>query len=109
MNESFHPMQCKVDLKGSGTMEERGDALEEGGYGDDLSESAEFEELEDAPKLLVKIYEDNGWELPPDLAAAFIPTDEKIEAAKNAWFEANPQIRQQSEATTGVVSGIHFE
>ncbi|CAA7271459.1 unnamed protein product [Cyclocybe aegerita] len=104
-----HPKQYKVPLKGSGTLEEQGDVVEEGGYGDNVSESAEFEELGDGPRLLVKIYEDNGWELPPDLAAAFIPRDEKIEAAKLAWFEANPQICQRSEATTGVASEIPFE
>ncbi|KAJ3513487.1 hypothetical protein NLJ89_g2920 [Agrocybe chaxingu] len=123
-NELPHPRQTKVALKGGGTtcrrragepddatMEEQDDDVEDvmsgdGGNGDDVSELAG---LEDGPKLLVKIFEDEGLELPPDLAAAFIPRDEKIEAAKIAWFEANPQIRQCSEATTGVASGIHFE
>ncbi|KAJ3518020.1 hypothetical protein NLJ89_g142 [Agrocybe chaxingu] len=134
-NELPHPRQTMVALKGGGTtrrrragpsvggqlqtmekpddatMEEQDDDMEEvmsgeGGHRDDVSELAE---LEDGPKLLVKIFEDDGLELPPDLAAAFIPRDEKIEAAKIAWFKANPQIRQCSEATTGVASGIHFE
>ncbi|KAJ3510867.1 hypothetical protein NLJ89_g4429 [Agrocybe chaxingu] len=133
--ENPHPKQYKVALKGKGTthrrcadpsaggqlqttMEEPDDVTMEGveevisGEGDhrdNVSELAELEELEDGPKLLVRIYEDKGWELPTDLAAAFIPQDEKIEAAKIAWFKANPQICQQSEDTPGVASEIPFE